>query len=150
MNKKVVKIGFISLGSLILIAIGIAFYMYNKPHQNIAKSEAEYKVTATQLYRDFSTNETKANQKYLSAASGKVIQVSGIIGQIINDTHGGLTLVLKDPAMGDGGINCSIGSRDIDKAKTLKIGNIVTLKGECTGYLDITGEVTLVKCVWIE
>lgn len=150
MNRKVIKGGITVLGVFILIAFGIAFYMYNKPHQNIAKSDAEYIVTAIQLYQDFTRNEAEANQKYLSAAKGKVIQVSGKVGEINRDQQGGITLVLKDSVMGDGGISCSVGSADLGNAQMIKQGDKIVLKGECTGYLDITGEVTLTKCVFIE
>ena len=147
MNKKLYRNIGIMAGILFLAAIGVALYMFYKPHRNIAAAQADYTLTATELYHDFKTNEAAANKKYLAASQGKVIQVSGIIKEINHDRQGGVSLVLNDLPMLSGGINCSIRLIDKEKAGKLRKGVRITVKGECTGYMDITDEVTLINCV---
>jgi OB-fold nucleic acid binding domain. len=147
MNKKLYRNIGLFAGILFLTAIGVALYMYFKPHRNISTSNADYTLTASALYHDFSTNEAAANQKYLSADKGKVIQVSGIVKEINRDQQGALSIVINEPSMQNGGINCSFQIGDTDKAGNIKKGDRLTVKGECTGYLDITDEVTLINCV---
>jgi len=150
MNKKLYRNIGIMAGILFLAAIVVALYMFYKPHRNVAKSDAAYTLSATELYRDFRSNEAEANKKYLMADKGKIIQVAGIVQEINKDAQGGLNLLIKDPAMKEGGISCSINPQDLQKAGGVKKGNNITLKGECTGYIDLTGEVTLSNCVLID
>ena len=62
--------------SLILVLLAIiggimSLYIYHKPHRNIAKEQSAYIMGANELYTAFSSNEKKANEKYL----GKAIEV---------------------------------------------------------------------------
>jgi len=131
----------------LLAGITVAVYVFNKPKRDIAKTAAEYSLTATQLMTEFTKDEQAANAKYLSAAYGKVISVSGTIGEIDQAGDTSLNILLKEPTMGSGSINCSMQKSEIPKAKSLKVGDNVAVKGECTGYLDIINEVSLVKCL---
>ncbi|HJV79066.1 MAG TPA: hypothetical protein VJ602_11845 [Paludibacter sp.] len=147
MKNKIIKYGGIIGVVGFMIVLSVAIYMFNKPKRNIAKTKAEYALTATQLITEFIQNEPAANSKYLSAAYGKVIQVSGIIGEINLTGDTILNLSLKEPGMKSGSVNCSMQRTELNKIKLLKIGDKVTVKGECTGYLNITNEVSVVKCL---
>ncbi len=147
MKNKIIKYGGIIVVIGFMIAISLAVYMFNKPKRNIAKTKVEYTLTATQLITEFIQDEQAANSKYLSAAYGKVIQVSGIIGEINITGDTIINLSLKEPKMKSGSINCSMQNTELNKIKLLKIGDKVTVKGECTGYLNITNEVSVVKCL---
>jgi hypothetical protein len=121
--------------------------MFNKPKRDISKTKPEYTVTADQLLTEFTKNEQSANKKYLSESGGKVIQVSGIIAEI--EQKGDTTLTISLKGLSDSQrINCSMENTGIPKAKSLKAGDKVSIKGECTGYLDITNEVSMVNCVY--
>jgi hypothetical protein len=150
MKKRTIRIGLsVVLVGLLMAAI-VVIYMFNKPHMDVASVKAEFSLSAAQLYNDFKTDEKSANKKYLSEAKGKVIQVSGIVSEINKSEHGGLTLSIKEQSMTEGGISCSIDSTNIEKANKIKVGDKIVLKGQCTGYIELTSEVDLNKCIIIE
>lgn len=146
MKNKIVKYGIFIVLIGLLAGISVAVYMFNKPKRNIASAKPEYSVSADQLLTEFTRNEQAANAKYLSEASGKVIQVSGIIAEIEHKGDTTLNISLKGHA-NTSSINCSMEKAEIHRAVSLKVGDKVAIKGECTGYLDITNEVQMVKCI---
>ncbi|HLP04414.1 MAG TPA: hypothetical protein VK152_03195 [Paludibacter sp.] len=148
MKTKTIKYGLIIMAFGVLAGISIVLYIFNKPKLNIATAKADYSLTATELIIAFTENEEAANAKYLSPTHGKIIRVAGIISEIGLHNDGTLNILLKEPAMGPGSINCSMGSTETPKAKALKPGDKISIKGECTGYLDITNEVLMIKCVF--
>jgi hypothetical protein len=150
MKKRTIRIGLAVVLIGLLTASIVVIYMFNKPHMDIASEKAAFSLSAAQLYNEFKANENTANKKYLSEANGKVIQVSGIVSEIIKGEHGGLTLSLKEQSIADGGVSCSIDSLNIEKASKLKVGDKVVIKGQCTGYIELTSEVDLNKCVIIK
>lgn len=147
MNKKIIKYGIVIVCIGGLVGLGILSYMLFKPKRNIAATKAEYVLSATQLLTEFTQNEKTANAKYLSMAYGKVILVSGTLAEITEKGDTTLTLSLREPANKEGGISCSMDKTEIAKAKLLKVGDKILVKGECTGYMDITNEVLMVKCL---
>jgi hypothetical protein len=150
MKKRTLRIGLgIVLFGLLTASI-VVIYMFNKPHMDIASEKAEFSLSAAQLYQEFKTDENTANKKYLSGANGKVIQISGIVSEKITGDKGELTLSLKEQAMAEGAISCSMDSTNIAKANTFKVGDKIILKGQCTGYIELTSEVSMNKCVVIE
>lgn len=150
MKKTVVKYVLITIGICFVIGTAIAIYVFNKPQRNVADEKPAYIVTATEIYNDFTSNEALANQKYLSDKSGKIIQISGSVSEIIAHADTVLTIGIRDDEMMEGAILCSIDKSEIAKAAKFNMGDKVVLKGVCTGYLDLTGEVTFSKCVVIE
>lgn len=147
MKNKIVLYGIIIVAFGLLAGVSVAVYVFNKPKRDVAKTAAEYTLTATQLMTEFTQDEQAANAKYLSAAYGKVISVSGTIGEINLAGDTTLNILLKEPTMGPGSINCSMQKSEIPKARSLKVGDKVAVKGECAGYLDIINEVSMVKCL---
>lgn len=146
MKNKLIKyvIGVVLVG--LLAGMGTALYLFNKPKRDIAKTKPEYALSAAQLLSEFIKNEQTANAKYLSAVGGKVIQVSGIVGEI--EQKGDTTLnILLNGSVNSGHINCSMEKAGIPMAKSIKVGENVVIKGECTGYLDITNEVSMINCI---
>ena len=66
---------------LVIICIGgfVAYKMWNKPFKDPLKGDA-IKVTATELFNDFSTNEAAAQKKYVPEKVGeKKVEISGEI-----------------------------------------------------------------------
>lgn len=119
-----------------------AYFQYNKPARNLAEEKADLSVPATELYRQFSENEAQANQQYLD----KVVLVKGTIKSFAPDNKGGLNLALASGSeMGD--VTCEFAPGSAPEISTLKQGQPVTVKGQCTGYLT---DVLLVKCVLSE
>lgn len=150
MKNPVVKYVLIAISFCFVIGIGVATYVFNKPQRNVEDEKPAYTVTAIEIYNEFTSNEAQANQKYLSDKNGKIIQISGSVSEIIAHADTALTISIKDAEMVEGGILCSFDKNEISKAAKFKIGDKVVLKGECTGYVDLTGEVSFSRCVVVE
>ncbi len=133
MNKKYFFIG----GIVLLCFIGWGFYLYNKPHANTANQKADFIISTVDLYTAFQKDETTANKKFL----GKVIEVKGSVYAVQTGTKN--TNILMD-ASEMGGVNCSFSNEEPHSLQSLKKGNIITVKGRCTGFLM---DVNLVDCV---
>lgn len=134
----------------VLIGICVAIYIFNKPQRDVASEKPAFTLTAGELYRDFSTDEAQANEKYLLGNSGKIIQVSGSVSEIIAQQDTALSIIIKDSLMAMGAILCSVDRTNIAKTSKFKVGDQIALKGECTGYMDLTNEVSLSRCVIVE
>jgi hypothetical protein len=128
---------FFGIGILLLSLAAWGIYRIYQPHRNVSGDEAVALLTAPDLYRDFQHDETAANKKWV----GKVIEVSGIITSV-NESVNYVSINLK--AAADGGINCSVLKNDLGSADKFEVGDSITIKGKCTGFLM---DVNLVDCV---
>lgn len=126
----------IGLFILVILVVAVAgYYLYNKPRQSAGNKTAAVTLSATALYKQYEANENTANQKYL----GKVIEVQGSVSAISQQNGlAVLSLITSNPA---GAINCQLFTHD--KISTVKVGDAVTIKGKCTGFLM---DVNLVDC----
>ena len=117
---------------LIMGVGGIAFgaYMYNKPHKNIARTQPDYSLTATEVYREFDENELLANERYLN----KVIAVKGELSKIEINEKGDPVLVLETGSA-LGGVRCTMETGQAQQIATLQEGGEVQVKAICTGML---------------
>ena len=140
MIKKVISIG------LVLAAIGggIGFYLWNKPHAAIGKPDLA--VLATELANEFTKDEVAATAKFMgSSTKTLIIQVSGTISGVKKDTSGiAIYLDTGDPI---NGVSCVL-DRFTEQPRTdYRVGELVTLKGICTGKLT---DVVVDRCVPIQ
>ena len=133
-KKKILIIGTIFF--IILIVFGIGFYMYNKPRQSAANEAAVGSLTAALLFKQYQENEHVADRNYL----GKVIEVQGVLSTISQDDK--LDILFLSSGNPAGGINCQLFAGN--KNNTLKVGDAITVKGKCTGFLM---DVNMVDCV---
>ncbi|MCB0616313.1 MAG: hypothetical protein KDC75_23500, partial [Phaeodactylibacter sp.] len=85
--KKLIGIGLL----LALLGVGVGYFMYNKPHQNMEKAEADMTLESTALFSAFEANEAEANEKYLD----KVIKISGTVKEVNTDEEGNISLTLE-------------------------------------------------------
>lgn len=133
MNKKTI----LGVVALVLALGALAGYrMYNKPHLDLATVTADYKLSASELFADYETDEAGANVKYLD----KVVRVEGKILEVNTDESGQTSLTLDGGGM-LGGVICQL---DPDlKQTTFSTGQHITLNGLCTGMLM---DVVLVRC----
>ena len=123
MRKKIL----LSIVLLVSIGVAVGIYLYHKPRTTAASQKADFTLTATELYRQFETDEAKANQKY----SGKILEVTGAVGEVQKKDSASAVLLAVPEAMG--GINCSLSAGD--NMPALQQGNSITIKGKCTGFL---------------
>lgn len=131
MLKKIM----IAVVLLILIGVGTGFYMWNKPHKKVEDTKG-ISITAAALSKEYNADEKASDAKYLN----KAIEVTGTVGEIDKNQDGGTMAILQteDPAAG---IQCTMR----DKSVVITKGQVVTIKGFCSGN-GITG-VSLTDCV---
>ena len=134
------KIKKIIIGILVLGIIGafIVYKTYNKPHVNVEEASADISITADKILNDFSSDENSANLKYLD----KIIEVKGVISEI-NIEKGIITIETNDDF---GSVLCHLSEEASRKISGLQEGQIIVVKGICTGFLM---DVILVKCEFI-
>lgn len=110
----------------------VAYKLWNKEHADASETEG-IKIDAQRLLKAFQTNETSANATYI----GKVVEVSGEIGEITGDSIPKVILSVPDEMME--GIVISFDKRHAADASKLKTGERVVVKGFCSGYLTMSG-----------
>lgn len=129
----------------VLIACLVFYFMYNKPHPDYEKMEAEFTLTASDLYTAYSANKTEAGKRF----NGKVIAVNGAVSKVeISDTLVVCVFVFKQGMFGDEGLRCTMSPSYNKEAKTLLPGKEVNLKGFCSGFNDT--DVVLDKCSFVK
>jgi tRNA_anti-like len=128
---------FFGIGILLICLAGWGAYKIFRPHGNVEGEDAVATLTAMDIYREFSGNESRANQKWL----GKVVEITGKISSI---TEAGKYISLNLVGTADGGVNCSVLKNDFPAGEKLNKGDAVTVKGKCTGFLM---DVNLVDCI---
>jgi tRNA_anti-like len=133
MRKKLILIAVIFL----VLAMGLAYYFYTKPHSSAANQKTDVHINASELYEQFQRDESAANSRF----TDKIIEVKGKVAEI---QHTGIRTSLQlDAGVAMGGINCSLA----DSSPNLQVppkGTLVTIKGKCSGFLM---DVNLVDCV---
>jgi hypothetical protein len=123
---------------IVLLGIFIGYKMYHNPHINVAEKSVDINITANTLLANFSSDETKANTKYLD----KIIAVKGMVTNVeFNGEKAAISLQTKDDF---GSVVCYLVKEEVKKSAAIKEGQEVILKGICTGFLM---DVILVKCV---
>ncbi|MCM4167804.1 hypothetical protein KCTC52924_01391 [Arenibacter antarcticus] len=137
-RKVYLILSFIFIG---IIAIALSFYLYNKPHVNIQKTDADYHLSAQQLIRDYEDFEIESNKKY----SERLIEVEGQIHEV-STLRGNMVIALK-PANSPSSVICHMLPEESEKVLMLKKGQIIKIKGKCTGYLL---DVIMVRCILVQ
>jgi len=95
-------------------------------------------LESKQLFTEFDQNENAANQKYL----GKVVLVHGRVADKAVDAKGATSLILEGSEMA--GVGCQFDKSVTKEIEQVKKGQVISVKGICTGMLM---DVVLVDCV---
>ncbi len=135
MIKKII------LFTLFCVLTGGAYgiYLWNKPHATIGKPK--FALSAQELSAAFANNEAEAMKKYVGS-DDNIVEVSGIITSIQNDTSGiSFNLKTDNPMLG---VNCMLDKFTKQPRTDFKVGDVVLLKGICTGKLM---DVNMDRCV---
>ena len=127
----------IILGGLFIVAVLVAlyvwFFVYNKPHRDYEKAKPDHILSAEQLFDSFRQDKSHADSLY----TGMVLQIEGELTKIeIRDTLITAVFVFDQGMFGDEGIRCVMLPSHYKKLKQVGEGNMVSLKGYCTGYND--------------
>jgi hypothetical protein len=132
------KKSYIIIALLIILSFaGAVYWTYNKPHRD-PLTEPTTAVTAIKLFHDYETNETEANKLYLD----KVLEINGQVIEITSNQELSPIIVLEteNPLFS---VRCTM----ISPTLKAHVGDRVTIKGICTGYLS---DVIIVKATLIE
>ena len=138
-----------TIGLLLLVAAGIAYYAYsefNRKLKDTSSLRPDHRLNADQLISEFEKNDSMASVAFLD----KVIEVKGPIKESIKDDAGYLTLVIREN--GTTSIRCSMDSAHSKEASELKSGVLVSVKGICSGFNrdELLGsDIVLVRCVLV-
>lgn len=133
----------ISLSVIGLLIVGIVLYLWLLPPADTGKMEADLQLPAAELYQSYQEDEIAGNRQYID----KIILVEGRVAEKLQDEQGAPVLLLREGAAPFGGVMCTLDKREAEKAANLKTGDLVRVKGQCTGMLM---EVVLNKCVLVE
>ncbi len=129
MSKR--RIIWLSIVIIICIGAYIGWMKWNKPFKDALEGDA-VKVTAIQLFHDFSINEADAQKKYVpETVDSKAVEVTGEIKDTGQDTDGEKYYVLNS---GDEmfGVKCIMDKGNL--ISNAKPGDKVCVRGFCTGY----------------
>jgi lysyl-tRNA synthetase class II len=132
-----------------IIFFGAIFYgirEFTRTHKSLDNMKPLATLTAGELLNAFSQDESGTTALY----ADKVIQVTGKVSEIEIDEEDGSVDVYLEDELTEGNIICEMAESSYDKAKALKIGDMVSVKGNCSGYMEdeiLGSDVILVRCV---
>lgn len=123
--------------AVIVIALLVALYWYNKPRQGVADKPADVQIGAGELVAAYNSDEQAADKKFLNA----VIEVKGVIEEV--QVSGGDAIVILSTQPAGGGVSCRFSPASKLDTATFKNGMEVMIKGRCAGF---NMDVNLVDC----
>jgi hypothetical protein len=139
MKKKI----FIILGIVIIIFAALSLkYVFRKSNKGGITGNADLILPADSLVAYFNSY---ADSVSTARFVDKVIQVKGPVAEINNDSTG-FTILLRD-SMATEGVNCILGTDQYEKAKNIKVGDGIEVKGICAGKLI---DVSLNNCAIVQ
>ena len=134
------------IAGLVLVGIGAAIYWYiaTEKFADTKDREAAFTVNALDFIREFEKNDSAANKKY----ADKIITVNGMVSEIeAADTTVNVKFV--DTTSGSYAI-FAFQEQYIAEAKSVKVGDSVSIKGSCSGgvHSEILGTefITFKRC----
>lgn len=126
---------------LLLISVFVLIGRY-EPEDTIRTRKADVKISAEALLKDFLQDEAGANENYLN----KTLIVSGKVSTFKTDDRGNIAVTLRagsEPL----GVKCKLDHTVDHRRKEFQIGEDVSFKGVCMGFIK---NVELVGCVEVE
>lgn len=139
MIKKYFFLFFIAAIAVVAVVV---YQVWNKPHKNIRDAEA-IKISSGQLYNILANDSSGLKSKYIN----KVVAVAGKVKGISKNQQNQQIILLKTGAPG-GSVNCTMER----EAGNIKEGDMILVKGICSGYIggdkemDLPGDVFLIRC----
>lgn len=124
-KKSKIIISFLVIACL--AGAGVYYYVMHGGARDLTTEKTEFAVTTEQIIGEFAKNTDASNKKYLEKAivvQGKVTNVEGL--QIVLDNT----------------VSCEFKQADT----SIKVGQMVTIKGRVVGFDDLMGELKLDQC----
>ena len=128
------------IGVITLVSFWALHYIDKSPDKITADTHVEVKISSTDLLASFIEDESKANSDFVE----RVIEVKGVVKEVtfLNNRY---TVLLQ----GQGEYACLICDMDKDEINQINevgIGDTITLKGVCKGFLM---DAILLNCVLV-
>jgi hypothetical protein len=138
----------IILGVIAVAIIGGAWFgygEYSRKVKDLARVDAQITMQSAELIAVFERNETTANAEFLD----KIIAVKGKVKELEKNDRGHYTIVLGDQGSMSS-VRCSMDSVHVKDIAGVMEGNVIMIKGACTGFNadELLGsDVILNRCV---
>ena len=113
---------------LAVVAVGTGIYFYNLKPQDLRKVKPDYIITSSELLKEFESDEVSATTKY----TNKILEVTGEIFSVEETGTGSYNISLQTGS-DFSKVICTFPS--IDTPSAFETGKIITLRGECSGFL---------------
>ena len=123
---------------IILGSLTFGYVQYTNKNIDLATQKPDVCVAAPILYTEYSSNEIKANEKYLN----KLTCAKGILRAVDKDNTDMASIAL-DAGDSLSAIFCQLDPRHTTDIDHLAIGDTVEVKGICAGMLS---DVLLIEC----
>jgi hypothetical protein len=137
------RLWYLAFGLLLAgVLMFLAYRYYNKPHREVWREEAAYRLHIDDIFREFQTDEAVAFEKYNS----QVIELLGTYSRMEGSAESDI-LLLTGTA---GNANCLMQAHDPSEYSQLEEGQEVRLKGLFVGYDDLLSEIQLRDCRLVE
>jgi hypothetical protein len=140
---------------LLIIVIGLAlagWYAYKeyvRTNKDLANVNADVKISADDLIKEYEKNDSLANKKYL----GNIVETTGNVKSIEKDDNDYYTIVLADSSSMSS-VRCSVDTVHREDAAQLVAGSSATMRGACTGFnkdeVGLGSDVILNRCVIVK
>jgi tRNA_anti-like len=146
--KPIVKWIFIGGVILALIASVAAWFIFNDKFDDTTIAKSNFSVDATSFIKEFEANDSLANKKYVE----QIIEVKGNVAEI--EEMDSLVNVKMIDTTKESYIIFAFQQEQMPAAKNLKEGDLVTIKGSCSGgayssILEVEG-INFKRCVIIK
>lgn len=143
MKKWIKRYRFLVFVGLAILAAAVTYGLneYNRKHPDTHQLKAAFKVEAIDLVSLFEADASTATKQY----ADKVIDVHGFVSAIrVTDTSG--TVFLKG-GTSLSSVICQFDQKAFREITQLRNGELVTIKGICSGYLM---DVVMVRCIVVD
>lgn len=137
---------------LVIIAGSIGAYMWFMPHRNVQAAKADAELTVKELTTEFTTDQGKANARYLSSdGNSKILIISGRVHNISTNQIGEKVIILKDVGT-KAGVSATFTLQTSKNTESIKVDDIIRIKGAITAGnnfnpdLDLYEHAVLIQC----
>ncbi len=133
MKRLLMTAGAILAGLGLITGIFVYFFVFNKPHTDYSKAEADFELKAIVVFEEFRTNPELASGKY----NGKVLSLTGELTAV--EQPDSLTIAVfsyEEGMFGSEGVRFTMLPEHAGTVVAVAPGSTVTIKGLCTGYND--------------
>lgn len=113
---------------LALAGTGTGLYLFYKGSADLSRTRPDFIMTATDLQKEFETDETEASSKYIN----RIIEVSGKIASVKKGENNYLSVSFETGSA----ISSVIGTfPGVTGTDVLSPGETITFRGQCSGFL---------------